>query len=387
MADDGWVTPQPVILPDGTCVRLFKDGQALRAAYDAIAAARWRVCLEVYIFRSDPTGRAFAKLLCQRAKEGINVYVIYDSFGCLGTDKAMFAQMKNAGVRLREFHPLWPMRVTHSYRPFNRDHRKLLAIDDDIGGLGGLNIGGEYAGKWIVPDDPDACEPWRDVGIGLKGPSGRAFSIAFEKTWKYCTHGGRLHSTELLADPVPNGSDGAALMAGAPSPRYSLLTDQICEDVRQAQRTIRLTVAYFAPKDDLINELCRAARRGVRVQLMLPEHTDNSLLRKAAQSFYETLLVAGVEIYERQSVMLHAKTTVIDDCLSLVGSTNLDFRSIEYNLELASIIRSEAFAQQMARMFENDIQFSKQVLLDAWRHRPWRDRFGQWAVSRARYLL
>src|SRR3954454_7565527 len=121
--DDGWEIPSPVMLEDGTRVQLYKDGEALHAGFDAIKSATKRVCLEVYIFHSDDTGRAFADLLSAKAREGVPVYVIYDSLGCIDSDPKMFAQMKAAGVRLAEFHPVKPWETKYSWRPFNRDHR------------------------------------------------------------------------------------------------------------------------------------------------------------------------------------------------------------------------------------------------------------------------
>ena len=148
-----------------------------------------------------------------------------------------------------------------------------------------------------------------------------------------------------------------------------------------------MTMAYFAPHDDLIDELCAAAKRGVRVRLMLPGRCDVKALVVAARSFYETLLEAGVEIYERQGVILHAKTMVIDGTISMIGSTNLDYRSIEYNLELSALIRSAEFGRQMEELFENDVRYAKRMTQGAWKRRPTMDRVVQWVVSRARYLL
>ena len=148
-----------------------------------------------------------------------------------------------------------------------------------------------------------------------------------------------------------------------------------------------MTMAYFAPPDELVEQLCRAAKRGVRVRLMLPGKCDVNALITAQRSFYETLMGAGVQVYERQGVILHAKTMVIDGLISMVGSTNLDYRSIEYNLELSALIRSAAFGRQMEALFEHDVRFARRITLGKWRHRPTWDRFVQWGVSRARYLL
>jgi cardiolipin synthase len=146
-------------------------------------------------------------------------------------------------------------------------------------------------------------------------------------------------------------------------------------------------MAYFAPDDPLVEALCKAAKRGVRVQLMLPGRSDVRFLVAAARSFYEKLMTSGVEVYERQAVVLHAKTMVIDGTTTLLGSTNLDYRSIEYNLELSAIVRSRAFGRQVQDLFANDVRFAKRMTLAEWRKRPTLDRIGQWAVSRARYLL
>src|SRR5262249_42444591 len=149
------------------------------------------------------------------------------------------------------------------------------------------------------------------------------------------------------------------LLASVPT-LSSPLRPALCSLLRSARKKIMLTMAYFAPDDLLVDELCKAADRGVHVQLMLPGRGDVKLLVVAARSFYEKLMSHGVDVYERQNVVLHAKTMMIDGNTSVVGSTNLDYRSIEYNCELSAIIRSEEFAQQLDDLFQHDIRFAKQ---------------------------
>jgi cardiolipin synthase len=167
----------------------------------------------------------------------------------------------------------------------------------------------------------------------------------------------------------------------------SPLRPLLCDLLSEAKESIQLTIAYFAPDEDLIQELLKAAKRGVRVQLMLPSRSDVKLLLIAARSFYERLMDAGIEIYERQEAILHAKTMTIDRSVTVLGSTNLDHRSIEFNFELSAIIRSREFGEQMHELFENDIRYSRRLDREAWRGRPLADRIVQWAVIRARYLL
>lgn len=386
--DDGWHSPDPATLADGSQVKLYKDGEALDAGYRAIEEAKYRVCLEMYIFASDDTGRAFADLLCKKAAEGVRVYVMYDSFGSMASDREMFRRMSRAGVHVEEFHPIRPWECRYSWRPVNRDHRKLLIVDYDRAGMGGLNVGGEYAGSWVIPSAKRECDFWRDTAVGVTGPSAKYFLRAFARTWHYVHHGGRIRTAEHVYDICGPGAtdDEVGVLASVPT-RTSPLRPFLHDLFGSARRSIQMTMAYFAPHEELIDELCRAAKRGVRVQLMLPARGDVALLMIAARSFYEKLMTAGVEIYERQAVVLHAKTMVIDGRISLVGSTNLDYRSIEYNLELSAVVRSEDFGRQMSALFENDMLYSKRIALSEWRKRPWSDRFVQWAVSRARYLL
>jgi len=380
-ADDGWVSPPSVELGDGTVIQLHKDGEALQAAYNAIRGARRRICLEVYIFRSDATGRAFGDLLMHKARHGVAVYVIYDSWGSVDSDGAMFEQMAKAGVRVAAFHPVKPWECRYSWRLVNRDHRKLLLVDEDMAGLGGLNVGGEYAGSWVVRRRLTEV-PYRDNAVGLRGPSALMLGACFARTWRYVQRGGLVGQTGLFHN-AEAGEFG--VLASAPTRRSPLVG--LRRMMREAKLSILLTVAYFAPPDELVEELCRAGRRGVRVRLMLPGVCDVRLLMTAARSFYERLMMAGVEVYERQHAVLHAKTMCIDGTTTILGSTNLDYRSIEFNCELSVVIRSKQFGAQIHDLFDHDVGFARRINLAEWRRRPTWDRVVQWAVLRARYLL
>src|SRR5665213_573929 len=405
-----WTCPPAVDLADGTRVRLFKDGQGLTAALAAIKSAREEICLETYIFHSDDTGRAFADALAERAQNGVRVFVIYDSFGCIDTDPAMFQKMRKAGVHLAEFHPMRPWDATHSWRPLNRDHRKLLVIDNRIAGLGGLNVGSEYGSGFLVPR-ARRCELWRDNAISLAGPRAAIFAECFARTWKYCHRAGPIsqaamsdhvnvdHNVRPFDVNLPHRRRIRRNRAIKPDPRNPLGAGQLFSDlgvlasvptaksplipflinlVRDARYSLDMTIAYFVPSDLLIGELLHAADRGVHVRLMLPGRCDVKVARFAARSFYEPLLSAGIEIWERQGAVLHAKTMVIDEEISVIGSVNLDYRSIEFNCELSAVIRSRPFAGQMTSLFQHDAGFAEKILLEQWRRRPWADRIVQW---------
>jgi cardiolipin synthase len=245
--DDGWIVPPPVRLSDGSMVRLYKDGEALHAGYEAIKAARRRVCLESYIFADDETGRAFAELLAQKAREGLDVYCIYDSLGSMSSDRRMFRMMAQAGVRVREFHPIRPWECKYSWRPANRDHRKIVVVDDELAGLGGLNVGAEYAGSWVITSKKGGADFWRDNAVSIRGPAAKHVLKAFARTWNYIGRGGRIRSCELYHNLKPHEGD-FGLLASVPTPR-SPLRNFLCDLMGAARRSIYITMAYFAPDD------------------------------------------------------------------------------------------------------------------------------------------
>ena len=404
--DDGWVATPPVTLTDGTRIQLYKDGEGLLAALTAIRNAKKRICLEIYIFHNDATGKVFADALSERAAAGVAVYLLYDSLGS-GEAKPLLKQMRDAGVRLAEFHPMAPWRCRFSWRPWNRDHRKLLIIDNQIGGLGGLNIGDEYAGKWVAGSAASMKHLMRDHAIGISGPSVLPLMRSFAASWHYVKNGGQIrralymHHLDIGRSPKGRrvGKQRSyrpsahrvlrgefAVLASAPtlcSPLRPLLNDLL----KNAKSSISIIMAYFAPDDEMIINLCHAARRGVHVRLILPARSDIHIMVIAARSFYSRLLEAGIQIHERKGAVLHAKGLVVDRRYTMLGSPNLDYKSIESNLEISTIIDSPEFAAQTEHLMDHDIRFSRKISRSEWRRRPWVDRLVQWVVSRVRYVL
>lgn len=382
--DGGWITPPPVELAEGSILRFYKDGQGLRAMYELVKSAQHSILLESYILAGDATGRAFLDLLASKAHAGVRVHVIYDSFGSYHTPLELFAKLRQAGGHVLEFHPMNPYRCRFSWRPANRDHRKLIVVDGKTAILGGINIADAYAGSW-VGNPLKLSERWRDGSVSLEGPAVTVLTSTFIHIWLYATRGGRFQKA-LLAENLDGSKGPVGILASVPtmdSPLAGLLQNLL----RGAKQSIDLTSAYFAPAGNLVQQLCLAARRGVQVRLMLPSRTDSLLMVTAARSFYEQLLTAGIMVYERQHVKLHAKSLVVDGSTTLLGSTNLDYRSIQYNCELAIILQSATFGAQMTNLFEHDIAYSHRIHASAWRHRPRLDRVVQWAVNRSRYLL
>ena len=286
-------------------------------------------------------------------------------------------------------------------------------VDDSVAIFGGMNVGSEYGSGFLNPR-AKKYELWRDNALSISGPGAAVFAECFSRTWRCAKRGGTIRLAEMMhqidlgvtrrghvgrhqgLSPATPSTDHPVrkprllgelgLLASVPtasSPLGPFLRDL----VRRARYSLDVTIAYFAPSDAFASELIRAACRGVNVRLMLPGRSDVPLTRLAAHSFYEPLLSAGVEIWERQGAILHAKTMVIDEHISLVGSTNLDYRSIEFNCELSAIIRNRAVGRQMTALFQHDTHFARQILLAEWRRRPLRDRLVQWAAGKLKHLL
>lgn len=364
----------------GNDADLLIDGPATFAAmFKAIEAARHSILLESYIVEHDRVAQDFAALLKRKRDQGVKVALIYDAVGSIGTDNDYFEGLRAAGIAVCAFNPVNPLKA--GGRPgywdiSHRDHRKILVVDRVVGFVGGINISavyssGSFGGKRAAKPPERAKEDgWRDTQIQLRGTAAPVLDDLVRETWQ----------TQRCRDPLPEVTPvkPAKLAAGAQlvrivpstpddaaSPIYAMLLTAI----DGAQRSVYLTMAYFAPGSDMVDALCDAARRGVDVQLILPSISDFKPVLHAGRSYYAQLLDAGVKLHELQDAVLHAKTAVIDGVVSTVGSSNLDWRSFTGNNEVNAVVIGEAFGDSMERMFRQDLSASRQITREAWRDR------------------
>ncbi|MDD4891316.1 MAG: cardiolipin synthase [Phycisphaerae bacterium] len=374
----GYFSPRlrrPLPAVGGNDLRLLINGnEAYSAMLAAILSARQSVDVEMYIWRADAIGQRFADLLKAKAREGVRVRILYDSFGSLNTPRTFWRDLQSAGVAVEEFNPVarWrrrnPATFCNRLRLLNhRDHRKILVIDGQIGFTGGLNIGDEYVG--------DAADPhhWRDTCIEIRGPAVARLAMLFERQWHRATGAKRL-TLPTPPQPPPVGHQWAIVLDSRPL-RTNHIQRAIVAAVRRARRQIEVTMAYFSPPPRLARALRRAARRGVEVTILLPSQSDVRAIYYAGRSHYAALLRAGVRIFECQRTVLHAKSIQIDGLWSTVGSYNLDLRSFRLNDEVSVLALGREFAGQMHQAFLADLSRSTRVTADQWRRRPWIQRF------------
>jgi cardiolipin synthase len=380
-------TGSPLIA--GNKVQLLFDGpQTIGAMMEAIRSARNHVNLETYIFDQDELGTKFADLLIEKQRQGVRVNIIYDGVGTIGTPDAFFERLRAAGINLTEFNPVNPLkRVGEAWRVNNRDHRKILVVDGRIGFAGGVNIAKDYARSSLFRSGRRANAElgWRDTHLRIEGPAVASLQMLFLRTWASQR---KEDMPDLEYFPaLPNaGNQVLRVIASEPGGNFEIYKAYSVA-LGQAKKSIHLTVAYFAPDVQILDQLLRAARRGVDVKMIFPGISDASLAYYAGRSFYEDLLSAGVRIFELQASVLHAKTGVIDGAWSTVGSANIDIRSFLHNSEINVVVLDLGFGRAMESAFDEDLKHSTEVTRAQWDQRSAGERLKEWASRNFDYFL
>ena len=356
----------------GNKVTLLQDGPATYAAmFAAIGAARDHVNMETYILEDDEVGRKFADALIARQRQGVQVNLIYDSVGAIGTPKEFFQPLIDAGVKVLEFNPVNPLTAKAGWDVNQRDHRKLLIVDGKVALLGGVNISSVYSSGSSLrrkSADPASKQPWRDTHLQIEGPAVAELQKLFIETWDK-QKGEALAPRAYFPALAPVGNEVVHAIGSSPDDAYSLIYATLISALRSAETEIWITNAYFVPDPQLVASMKDAVARGVDVRLILPARTDSALVFHAGRSHYSDLLQGGIKIYERKNALLHAKTALIDGVWSTVGSTNLDWRSFLHNQELNAVVLGAEFGQRMRKAFDEDVAQSQQITLEAWQGR------------------
>ncbi|MGE4225506.1 MAG: phosphatidylserine/phosphatidylglycerophosphate/cardiolipin synthase family protein [Vicinamibacterales bacterium] len=332
----------------------------------AVAAARSTISFETYIYSSGAIGQQMTDALAERARAGVAVAVIVDWVGSLKMDEALLAQLTEAGARVERYRPL---RWYHLGRLNNRTHRKLLVVDGRVAFTGGAGIADQWLGD---AEDPDH---WRDMQFRVEGPVVAQFQAAFNDNWIRTT-GELVHGPAHFPPLAPVGTQDAHLFISSPASGSDSMHLMFLMSMAAAAATIDLSASYFVPDALIERALIEARQRGVRIRILVPgEHIDSEVVRLASRGGWGPLLQAGVEFYEYQPTMMHAKALVVDGELVSVGSTNVDLRSFQLNDEASLNVYDRALAAELTAVFEADLQRARRVTLESWARRPWREKF------------
>lgn len=338
-------------VPGNRIVTLNNGNEIFPAMLAAIRGARRSVNFESYVFEQGEVPGQFANALSERARAGVRVKVILDDHGA-SKAKVYYSQMREAGVVLETYHPVFGPDLSRSN---HRTHRKLLVVDGRIGFLGGVGIADQWKGRGSAPDE------WRDLHYKVEGPVVAQLQAAFNNNWLKTHH-------EILQGPdyFPPLHAAGSLPVGTLyniSRTGSTPMEIMCHlTVASVQRSLLIETPYFLPDQRLVDALCAASRRGVAVHIIMPgKFIDEKAVRRASKKCWKPLLRAGVHLYEFQPTMIHSKLMVADGTFVSVGSMNLDPRSQKINDEANIAVMSEDFAREQTRIFESDLKRCKPI--------------------------
>ena len=340
----------------GNSVRVLKDADENYPAWlQAIESAKHRIFFESYIIRSDREGVRFSDALISKAREGVQVLLIYDWVGgFLKTPGSFWNRLRKAGVQVRCFNP---PRLASPMAWLTRNHRKAIVVDNTVAFVSGLCVGCMWSG-----DRQKGIEPWRDTGIEIRGPAVAEVARAFSRSW--ATTGEPLPYELLFLDdePIPEEGDvHLRVIATEPETAGLFRLDQLVSAI--ARSRLYLSDAYFAGTTPYVQSLVAAARDGVDVRMLLPGTSDLSLLSPLSRVGYRPLLEGGVRIFEWNGPMMHAKTAVADGKWARIGSTNLNLASWTGNWELDVAVDDDRLALAMDQMFLDDLNHSTEIVL------------------------
>ena len=344
----GRATGSPEIT--GNSIRLQFDGPVTFDAWlDAIAGAKRYVHFENYIIRNDPVGWAFRDVLIERARQGVEVRVLYDWVGCWATPRRYWRPFRRAGVQVRAFNR---PSVRDPYGVFQRDHRKLVVVDGEVAFAGGFCIGQEWAGTGDVA-------PWRDTGIEIRGPAVSAASRAFGRIWDVM--GEPLPKSFAEEQTGPVGDTSVWLIEG--EPRRSRVLRTVALVAAMVQDRLWITDPYFVAPGAVAEAMVEAAQAGVDVRVLVPANNNWPLVGTLSRAGYRYLLEQGVRLFEWQGAMIHAKSAVADGLWCRVGSSNLNAWSLLGNWEIDVGVLDASLAGQLEGIFLADLASSSEIVL------------------------
>ena len=358
-------------IPVTACNRmtLLKSGRSkFEHLFEDIKKAENYIHLEYFNFRSDSIAKELFTLLAEKAKEGVEVRVLYDDVGCWNVKDKFFKEMSDAGIEVHAFlkvaFPVFTSKVNY------RNHRKIVVIDGKVGFMGGMNIADRYT-------KGTSWGTWRDTHFKIIGKGVHGLQAAFLIDWYVVSK--KLLNEKIYYPPLPVYSDDNIMQicTSGPVGQWRTLLQAAIFTVANAKKYVFIQTPYFLPTEGLNQALQIAALGGVDVRLMLPKRSDTRTANMATHSFIDEMVKAGVKVYFYKPGFLHSKLMVADDELTCIGSANMDFRSFEHNFEINAFVYQPSFAQQMRKVFLHDMHSCERLVPSRWLKRPLKQRIAE----------
>lgn len=350
-----------IALPEAE-LKIYMDGVSLFADMEAsIMQARSRILFETFIWKDDVLGRKFRDMLVKKAQEGVEVYVSYDLLGngLLGSSYITFPR-DIPTLHVKRYFAMKRLRHIFSPSRYNVSHRKVLIVDDDIGFVGGYNLGEIYRTQW------------RDTHLRVVGTEVNDLTYAFVDFWNHY-----LGQPNDLAYPKQKWLTMFDVCRNDPLRRNYPIRSFYLQAIERAQEHIYITNAYFVPDPAFRGALMDAARRGVDVQVILPWESNHLMVDWVARHWFSDYLKAGIQLFGYEAAMIHTKTVTIDGKWSMIGTANLDRLSLWLNHEINAVIHDDQVAQQMEEIFACDKAQTRSIGYEEWESRPLRARLGE----------
>ncbi|MCB0431637.1 MAG: cardiolipin synthase, partial [Mangrovimonas sp.] len=314
---------------------------------------------EYYILKDDTTGTQILDILCDKAKAGVEVRVSYDGVGS-SISSRMLKKMKQSGVKSYPFMPVFFPRFTSKMN--YRNHRKIAIIDGKIGYVGGLNISDNYNNAVKRKNKPF----WRDTHLRMEGEAVKSLQIHFLMTWDFVSNEKFKVTKTYFPETSIENEAPVQIAASGPDTDWANIMEAIFTAILTAESYVYITTPYFIPNDEILSALQVASKSGVEVKLLIPKESDSWTAKYATDSYLEPLLEAGVQVYRYTKGFIHAKTIVVDDLFSTIGTSNIDYRSFSINFEINALIYNQKESKQLKKIFEDDLKDSEKVTLNKW---------------------
>lgn len=349
-------------LLNGTEIKIYTKGkEKFDDLCEALRSAKHHIHLQYYIFCDDEIGHRVRDILMEKAREGVEVRVLYDDVGCWNVKKKFYKEMKDAGVEILPFLKVVLPALTSKVN--YRNHRKIVVIDGTIGFMGGMNIADRYEKgiEWGV---------WRDTHFRFVGRGVLGLQSVFLIDW-FVASKQLLKGIEYFPmTEIHDKNNILQIATTGPIGQWRILLQAMIFAVANAKKYIYIQTPYFLPTEGLNQALQTAALGGVDVRLMLPERSDTVTANMATHSFIDEMVKAGVSVYFYKVGFLHSKLLVIDDNLACIGSANMDFRSFEHNFEVNAFVYEHSFALNLKEIFLKDMEDCQRIIPSIWLRRP-----------------
>lgn len=369
-------TSAPIVAQNRVDI-LLNGEEIFPAVTEALRQARRTINYAQYYFEDGPVARDIAEAIAERCRAGVGANILLDGFGTLNMPGEYVELMKRSGCHVETFRPIRPLTV---HKTQYRNHRRILVIDGRVGFTGGAGVSRKWMGNGRIEGH------WRDTDARVEGPVVSQLQSAFAENWLEGT-GIVLGGDEYFPRLGQAGSAYAQVVRSSPTGGSFAMYTMFLLAVSSARRSIFLTNPYFVPDEKLAQALVDAVTRGVRVVALVPGKIDHNIVRQASRADYGRMLQAGIEIYEYQAALLHAKTMVIDGVWTTIGSTNLDNQSFARSDEINLVVYDTAIARRMEKVFLDDIANAQRVTYDAWRERGFWNRVQELLVLPIRNWL